>query len=86
MKAVSASGFRARSEALQQHRNTTGLVNGSDLLSQSEYGGDVARVREITIGNIPANVTANLNASLNANVDRSRPAHNQLRDAHIMIY
>lgn len=32
-------------------------------------GGDVARAREITIGNIPANVTANLNASLNANVN-----------------
>ena len=43
--------------AAPQH--TTGLVNGSDLLSQSESGGDVARAREITIGNIPANVTAN---------------------------
>ncbi|MFO1109051.1 MAG: transporter [Bradyrhizobium sp.] len=32
-------------------------------------GGDVARAREITIGNIPANVTANLSANIKADVD-----------------
>jgi hypothetical protein len=32
-------------------------------------GGDVARAREITIGNLPANVTATVNASLKANAD-----------------
>jgi hypothetical protein len=32
-------------------------------------GADVARAREITIGNIPVNVTANVNASVNANVN-----------------
>lgn len=32
-------------------------------------GGDVARAREITIGNIPANVTANVSANLKADVD-----------------
>lgn len=32
-------------------------------------GGDVARAREITIGNIPGNVTANVNANVRANVD-----------------
>jgi hypothetical protein len=32
-------------------------------------GGDVARAREITIGNIPANLTATLNANVKANVD-----------------
>lgn len=31
--------------------------------------GDVARAREITIGNIPANVTANANANVHANLD-----------------
>src|SRR5262249_8547237 len=32
-------------------------------------GGDVARAREITIGNIPANVTANASANVHANLD-----------------
>lgn len=32
-------------------------------------GGDVARAREITIGNLPANVTANVNANIHANVN-----------------
>ncbi|MBR0831519.1 transporter [Bradyrhizobium manausense] len=32
-------------------------------------GGDVARARQITIGNIPANVTATANASVHANLD-----------------
>ncbi len=32
-------------------------------------GGDVARSREISIGNFPANLTANVNANLKANVD-----------------
>jgi hypothetical protein len=32
-------------------------------------GADVARAREITIGNLPVNVTATVNASLKANAD-----------------
>ena len=32
-------------------------------------GADVARAREITIGNLPVNVTATVNASLRANAD-----------------
>ena len=32
-------------------------------------GGDVARAREITLGNIPANVTATANANVHANLD-----------------
>ena len=32
-------------------------------------GADVARAREITIGNLPVNVTATVNANLKANVD-----------------
>jgi hypothetical protein len=32
-------------------------------------GGDVARSREITIGNIPANITASVNANVHSNLD-----------------